>query len=88
MKFLILGSNSFSGSHCVKEALLKDNEVIGISRSVEPKNVFLPYKWDKDQISIKKKENFEFFQLDLNKDLPKIIDVIYQKKPEYIINFA
>lgn len=88
MKFLILGSNSFSGSHCVKEALLKDNEVIGISRSVEPRNVFLPYKWDKDQISIKQKENFEFFQLDLNKDLPKIIDVIHQKKPEYIINFA
>ena len=88
MKFLILGSNSFSGSHFVKEVLTKDHKVIGISRSSQPKSVFLPYKWKKNKLSIENENNFEFFQLDLNKDIKKIIEVIKDQKPEYIINFA
>ena len=87
MKFLILGSNSFSGSHFVKEVLSRDDQVIGISRSKQPRGVFLPYSWEKD-INKKKEDNFEFFQLDLNKDLAKIVEIINDKKPEYIINFA
>lgn len=90
MKFLILGSNSFSGSHFVKELLLNKYEVIGVSRSKEPKKVFLPYYWSNNNqnISSNKKINFKFHQLDLNKDLRKLIELINYKKPEYIVNFA
>ena len=88
MRFLILGSNSFSGSHFVNELISKGNEVIGISRSEQPRNVFLPYKWDEENLSNKKKGDFKFFKLDLNKDLEKIVEIINDMKPEYIINFA
>jgi len=42
MKFLIIGSNSFSGSHFVNEALKLNHKVFGVSRSNQPKNVFYP----------------------------------------------
>ena len=88
MKFLILGSNSFSGSHFVNEVLLRGNKVIGISRSKQPRDFFLPYKWEQEAIHHKKKDYFEFFQLDLNKDIDKIVEIINDKKPEYVVNFA
>ena len=88
MKFLILGSNSFSGSHFVKELLCQDHKVIGISRSKKPRDVFLPYKWAKERLADKKADDITFFQLDLNKDVAKIIEIINDMKPEYIINFA
>ena len=88
MKFLILGSNSFSGSHFVKEVLSRNNEVIGISRSKQPRDIFLPYKWDQEKPPNKQEANFKFFQLDLNKDTGKIVEIINNKKPDYIINFA
>ena len=88
MKFLIIGSNSFSGSHFVNEVLKKDNKVIGISRSPQPKDIFLPYKWKNNKQKIQLKDNFKFIQLDLNKDLQKIVFLINQHEPEYIINFA
>ena len=52
--FLVIGSNSFSGSHFVKKALSSGYEVMGISRSEEPSTAFLPYKWpnDKDNVCI------------------------------------
>ena len=87
MKFLVLGSNSFSGSHFVRELLTKNHSVLGVSRSKQPRDVFLPYKWNNDKFSIKD-NNFEFFQLDLNKDLKKIMEIINEKQPQYIINFA
>ena len=46
-KFLVLGSNSFSGSHFIAETLKKGHIVHGLSRSNEYNDVFLPYKWDK-----------------------------------------
>ena len=38
--FLVIGSNSFSGSHFVEELLSKDIKVIGISRSLEQNAIF------------------------------------------------
>ena len=40
-KILVIGSNSFSGSHFVAEALSAGHEVWGVSRSTEPNTVFL-----------------------------------------------
>ena len=79
---VVLGSNSFSGSDFI-DLLLDDprNTVIGISRSPEKTPVFLPYKRQCHP-------NFEFHQMDLNKDSDKIIHLLDSVKPAYIVNFA
>lgn len=81
-KFVVIGSNSFSGSNFVDYLLNNDVEATGISRSSEPDPVFLPYKKN-NNISL-----FKFYQLDLNKDLEKVVNLINKIKPEYIVNFA
>jgi len=84
-KVLILGSNSFSGSHCVNFFLENTScKVIGISRSQEYSATFLPYLYKKK----KRPNRFIFHQLDINKDLRQIINLIDSEKPEVIINFA
>ena len=89
MKLLVIGSNSFSGSHFVNQALQEDHEVIGISRSKQPRSLFLPYKWhldDKDRKILKR--NFTFKSIDINQNLDLLIDIVDEHMPEYIINFA
>ena len=84
-KFLIIGSNSFSGSHCVNQLLEQGFEVIGISRSNQPNEVFLPYKWkNKNDNNL----NFIFHKIDINYQLKELIDLIDAYKPSHIINFA
>ncbi|MFC1644116.1 GDP-mannose 4,6-dehydratase, partial [Candidatus Omnitrophota bacterium] len=80
-KIAVIGSNSFSGSNFVDYVLKEGAEVVGISRSPEPDCVFLPYK---------KRQNpgFSFYQFDLNHDLDKIVNVIRDFRPDYVINFA
>lgn len=78
---LVVGSNSFSGASFVDFALSQGVRVIGTSRSPEPIPAFLPYKWHDHT-------NFEFKQLDLNKDLPAISALLRDVKPEYVVNFA
>jgi dTDP-glucose 4,6-dehydratase len=80
-KILVIGSNSFSGSHFVNFALQQKAEVIGISRSPEPNPVFLSYKRKKDI-------TFRFFKLDLNRDLAAIMKIVEDFQPDYIVNFA
>ena len=81
--FLVIGSNSFSGSHFVKQLLEQEYEVIGVSRSEEPHEVFLPYK------SLQPRKNsFQFKQIDLNHDLDQLLELIQLHKPEFIVNFA
>jgi dTDP-glucose 4,6-dehydratase len=83
MKVSIIGSNSFSGSSFIKYLLERDYEVLAISRSGEPDDVFLPYKWENREIS-----NLSFVQLDLNKNLKEIVQRIQNFRPNYIVNFA
>jgi len=82
-KIVVIGSNSFSGAHFVNQALKKGFLVIGISRSKEPEEPFLPYKWETVQ-----NDQFYFYQYDLNHDLNHIMSVIKAYQPEYIVNFA
>ena len=81
-KIAVLGSNSFSGADFI-DLLLGDerNEIIGVSRSPEKDDLFLPYKK-------RTKANFTFHQLDLNRDLSQICDLLDSFKPEWIVNFA
>jgi len=81
-KVAIIGSNSFSGSHCVNHLLENTNyKVIGISRSHEPQDILLPYKG-------KEQGRFRFFRYDLNKDLDEIINLFNKEQINYVINFA
>lgn len=81
-KFLVIGSNSFSGSDFI-DLLLDDstNEVVGISRSPEKSALFLPYK-------ARKNPPFTFYQYDLNQDLNDIVTLVDNFRPDYIVNFA
>ena len=80
--FLIIGSNSFSGSQFVKYLLQNDYKVIGISRSEEINDVYLPYKWENLA------GNFRFHQIDINHQLEELTDILMDFQPEYIVNFA
>ena len=81
-KIVVIGSNSFSGSDFI-DLLLDDeqNEVLGISRSPEKSALFLPYKRHQGA-------NFRFHQMDLNRHMPDIIELLDSFQPEYVVNFA
>jgi len=83
MKVAVIGSNSFSGSNFINYLLIREYEVLAISRSKESNDVFLPYKWSKGNVS-----NLSFTQLDVNKDLEEIARKIKVFRPSYIVNFA
>ena len=81
-KFLVIGSNSFSGSQFIKYLIDNGNNVIGVSRSNEINDVYLPYKWEN------KKGSFEFYSIDINHQLAELVEILNDFKPEYIVNFA
>lgn len=81
-KFLVLGSNSFSGASFVRYLLEQGASVVGVSRSAEPHNAFLPYRW------LDTTGEFRFFALDLNRDLDAIDSLIREERPQYVVNFA
>ena len=81
-RFLVIGSNSFSGACFVKYLLDHDCEVLGASRSAEPHDVFLPYKWGA------KRGKFTFHQIDINHQLDELIRLAKDLQPEYVVNFA
>jgi dTDP-glucose 4,6-dehydratase len=77
----VIGSNSFSGATFVDFALKQGVRVIGTSRSKEPVDALLPYKWHDHS-------NFQFHQLDLNLHLAEIMAQIQAERPAYVVNFA
>lgn len=81
-KFLVIGSNSFSGAQFVDYLLENNQKVMGVSRSKELNPVFLPYK-NSQNLS-----HYQFHQIDINSDLDKLLGLLQQFKPEYIVNFA
>ena len=80
-RIAVVGSNSFSGSHFVAHALASGADVVGISRSAELPDVFLPYKWTSHG-------SYRFLECDLNRDLPSIMKVIRDFQPEFVVNFS
>ncbi|MFT4279093.1 MAG: GDP-mannose 4,6-dehydratase [Rhodopseudomonas sp.] len=80
-KYLVIGSNSFTGASMVSYLLDQGADVVGISRSDEPHPAFLPYRW-------KKADRFRFHKLDLNHDLDAIMQLVTAERFPCIINFA
>ena len=83
-KITVIGSNSFSGASFVAHCLSLGVEVLGISRSPEPADVFLSYKLKNIQQTAK----FRFEKLDLNHDSEKIANSIQKFHADYVVNFA
>ena len=82
--YLIIGSNSFSGSSFVNFLLKKNKKVLGVSRSKEPNKVFLSYK------NNEKIKNFKFIKIDINiyKGRKKLFRLLKSIKIKYVVNFA
>lgn len=82
MSILIIGSNSFSGASLASHLLTLGENVVGVSRSSQKKNVFLPYRWEE------KPGDFVFEQVDLNSDLSSLRTILQKYKPTVVFNFA
>ncbi len=81
-KVIVIGSNSFSGSDFVDLLLEKQvYSVIGISRSKEKSSLFLPYKRHKNP-------DFKYYQMDMNEDMDRLVELVKVFKPDYVVNFA
>lgn len=82
-KIVVLGANSFSGQDFV-DLLLEDgrNRVIGVSRSPERSAAFLKYR-ERGDLS-----KYRYAQLDMNRDMPRILELLDAERPEWIVNFA
>jgi len=83
-KVLIIGSNSFAGSDFADYLLSKSFSVYGVSRNKEINKEHLRYKKNTNL------KNFKFLKINLNlkKDLNKLIMLIKKQKINYIVNFA
>src|SRR5436305_14488343 len=81
-KYLILGSNSFSGATFADHLASLGHDVIATSRSDEPHDAFLPYKWHK------RPGNVRFKLIDLNHDLDALKSVLTSERRSHVVNFA
>ncbi|MEQ9518383.1 MAG: GDP-mannose 4,6-dehydratase [Parvibaculum sp.] len=81
-KFLILGANSFSGATFADFVAESGHDVIATSRSAQPSDAFLPYKWQR------RAGNVRFETIDLNHDLGKLDALLKAERPTHVVNFA
>jgi dTDP-glucose 4,6-dehydratase len=81
-KFLVLGSNSFSGATFVDHLAAEGHDVLATSRSDEPNEVFLPYRWRDHPGRVR------FERIDLNHDLDALETLIRRERPTHVVNFA
>lgn len=78
----VIGSNSFSGADFVRLLLAeRDYRVVGISRSPEKGPLFLPYLGLAPG-------RFAFHRLDLNRDPARVVALLDELRPAYVVNFA
>ena len=83
-RLAIIGSNSFSGASFAAHCLREGHEVLGLSRSAEPANCFLPYRW----LDADAQARWTFAQADLNTDLDAAMTALNAFRPSAVVNFA
>jgi dTDP-glucose 4,6-dehydratase len=81
-RFLVLGSNSFSGAFYCDHLARLGHDVIATSRSEEPHPAFLPYKWSPRPGTVR------FQRLDINHDLDALDAILRDERPTHVVNFA
>lgn len=81
-KFLVLGSNSFSGASFVDYLMEQGHDVVATSRSDEPHQALLPYKWSDRPGKVR------FERVDINHDLDALKALMTREKYTHVVNFA
>ena len=81
-KFLVLGSNSFSGATFCDYLAAQGYEVVATSRSDEPHEAFLPYRWTRRPGAVR------FARVDINQDLDALDALMSAERPNIVVNFA
>ena len=81
-KYLILGSNSYSGATFADYLAAVGHDVLATSRSDEAHPAFLPYKWQKRPGEVR------FKRIDLNHDLEALKGLLASERPTHVVNFA
>ncbi|MBM3542914.1 MAG: NAD-dependent epimerase/dehydratase family protein [Alphaproteobacteria bacterium] len=81
-KFLVLGSNSISGATFCDFLAARGHDVIATSRSEEPHEAFLPYKWRNHDGAVR------FKRIDINNDLDALDALMRRERPTHVANFA
>lgn len=86
MSVLVLGSNSFSGSHFCRHLLEGGFKVIGVSRNQnEPAHCFNAASWSKNY-----SQKFSYYSINIliDKDLIKLKQLLIKEDITHVINFA
>jgi dTDP-glucose 4,6-dehydratase len=81
-KYLILGSNSFSGATFADALAAEGHDVLATSRSDEAHQAFLPYKWQARPGRVR------FRRIDLNHDIDELKTLLAHERPTHVVNFA
>jgi dTDP-glucose 4,6-dehydratase len=81
-KYLLLGSNSFSGATFADFLAAEGHDVVATSRAEEPHPALLPYKWQKRPGQVR------FKPIDLNHDLDGLKALLASERPTHVVNFA
>jgi dTDP-glucose 4,6-dehydratase len=81
-KFLVLGSNSFSGSTFVDYLTEHGYDVVAASRSDQPHDALLPYKWEKRKGAVR------FERIDINVDFAALAALMKRERFSHVVNFA
>ena len=84
MKIFIIGSNSFMGScliNYIQKKNIKKFQIYGCSRTIEKQKYFNLYRNNKNN-------KFQFYKIDLNKNISQLIKILKKIKPKIIFNFA
>ncbi len=82
VRFLVLGSNSFSGATFCDVLAEAGHDVLAVSRSPEPARALLPYSWRQRAGSVR------FERVDLNHDLDRLDALLKRERPTHVVNFA
>ena len=83
LKIVVLGDNSCS-CRDFGDLLLDDDtyQVIGVSRSAEREELFLGYRRRKATPA------YRYHQIDMNRQMPELLNLLDQEQPDCIVNFA
>ncbi|WP_375596536.1 GDP-mannose 4,6-dehydratase [Algihabitans albus] len=81
-RFLVLGSNSFSGATFCDYLAGRGYDVLATSRSPEPHPAMLPYKWQQREGAVR------FERIDINHDLEALEGLLKRERPTHVVNFA
>lgn len=81
-RFLVLGSNSFSGATFCDYLAGRGYDVLATSRSPEPHPALLPYKWQQREGAVR------FERIDINHDLEALEGLLKRERPTHVVNFA